>query len=67
VVHWRDVRHARALGRADAYGPAPSIAIRVVDRSESEINVAWLKPFGATATRTGGAGAWDGRVADLDA
>jgi hypothetical protein len=82
LVHWKDGRHALALGWAEAYGPGPFVVVRVVDKShlgipacvvlrtrlgEREINEFWLTPFGATGARDEGPGAWDGYGADLDA
>jgi hypothetical protein len=82
LVHWKDSRHARALGWADAYGPGPFVVLRVVDKNhlgipacavlrtrlgEREINVFWLTPFGVSAAREEDDGAWDGYGADLDA
>ncbi len=77
LVHWKDSRHARALGWADAYGAGPFVVLRVVDKShlgipacvvlhtklgEREINEFWLTPFGAI-----GPGPWEGYGVDLDA
>ncbi|HEY7426078.1 MAG TPA: hypothetical protein VH682_17740 [Gemmataceae bacterium] len=57
LVHWRNVRHAHALGWVDAYGSGPFIAIGTVDKShqgisdavllqtslgEKEVNQVWL-------------------------
>jgi hypothetical protein len=82
LVHWKDGRHARALGWADAYGPGPFVVLRIVDKGhlgipacavlrtklgEREINQVWLTPFGVTDASDEVHGAWDGYGADLDA
>jgi hypothetical protein len=82
LVHWKDGRHARALGWADALGPGPFVVLRVVDKAhlgipacvvlrtrlgEREINEVWLTRFGPTGAREEDRGAWDGYGADLDA
>jgi hypothetical protein len=64
LVHWRNRRHAEALGWVTAYGAGPFVVVRVVDKShlgipacvvlktnlgEREINEVWLTSSGGPA------------------
>jgi hypothetical protein len=40
LVCWRNLRHAHALGWADAYGPGPFVAVGTVDKSHQDIPAA---------------------------
>jgi hypothetical protein len=75
LVHWRNVRHAHALGWVDAYGPGPFVVIGTVDKSpqgipdavilqtplgEKEVNQVWLALAAGRGEGAEPFGKWEG-------